>query len=182
MSNDNTNQDAESRQAATDAVMNGQDEMPDVINETERLREEIVEMRDRALRATAELENFRKRMRREMEDERKYANLPLLRDLLPVVDNVQRAIAAAEKTAEAASVADGFKMVLQQLENVLAQHHCKRIEALHQEFDPHQHQAIGQQPSSEFPPNTVTLVAQEGYKLHDRVLRPAQVFVSTAAQ
>lgn len=174
--------DAEAQQAAMDAIMSGQGDMPDVHNETEQLREEIAELRDRSLRATAELENFRKRMRREMEDERKYANTGLLRDLLPVVDNVRRAITAAEKTTEAAAVTDGFKMVLQQLENVLSQYHCQWIEALHQPFDPHQHAAIGQQPSAEFPPNTVILVAQEGYKLHDRVLRPSQVFISTAVE
>jgi molecular chaperone GrpE len=67
------------------------------------------------------------------------------------------------------------------LERVLEQHHCTRIKALHEPFDPHKHQAISQQPSAEYPPNTVLLVAQEGFQFHDRVIRPSQVIVSTAA-
>lgn len=149
-------------------------------SELERLRIESAENRDRALRAHAELENYRKRMRREMDDERRYANFSLLTDLLPVIDNIGRAITAAENSPEASAVAIGFKMVAQQLEQVLTRHHCTRIDALHKPFDPHQHQAIAQQPSAEFAPNTVLIVAQDGYQLHDRVLRPAQVIVSTS--
>ena len=102
---------------------------------------------DRVLRAQAELDNYRKRVRREMEDERRYATLPLLRDLLPVLDNIQRAIAAAEKSPGGGSLLDGVKLVAQTLEAALAQHDCKRIDALHKPFDPAFHQAISQQPS-----------------------------------
>lgn len=149
------------------------------IDETTDLREEVAAAQDRALRAQAELDNYRKRVRKEMEDERRYAQLPLLSDLLPVIDNVQRAIQAAEKSPDASGLLAGFKMVAQQLEGVLAKHHCTRIEALHQPFDPHLHAAIMQQPSSEYPANTVIQVTQEGFQLHDRVVRPAQVIVST---
>jgi len=145
------------------------------------LRDELAATKDRALRAQAEMENYRRRMRKEMEDERRYAQLPLLGDLLPVLDNVGRAIQAAEKSPEAGGLLAGFKMVAQQLENVLARHHCQRIDALHKPFDPHLHAAILQQPSSEYPSNTVIQVAQDGYQLHDRVVRPAQVIVSTNA-
>lgn len=147
--------------------------------DTSAAQQELAAARDRALRAQAELDNYRKRMRKEMEDERRYAQLPLLSDLLPVLDNVQRAIQAAEKSADGGGLLAGFKMVAQQLEGVLARHHCQRIEALHKPFDPHLHAAILQQPTGEFPPNTVVQVAQDGYQLHDRVLRPAQVIVST---
>ncbi len=146
-----------------------------------RLRAELSDSRDRALRTQAESDNIRKRMRREMDDERKYATLPLLGELLPVVDNVSRALEAAEKVHAESPVVEGFKMVAQQLSNVLERNNCVRIPALHQPFNPHLHQAIAQQPSNEFPPNTVVGVAQEGYQVHDRVLRPAQVLVSTAA-
>lgn len=146
--------------------------------ETTALNEELAAAKDRALRSQAELDNYRKRMRKEMEDERRYAQLPLLGDLLPVLDNVQRAIQAAEKLPDASGLLAGFKMVAQQLESVLSRHHCTRIDALHKPFDPHLHAAIMQQPSNEYPPNTVVQVAQEGYQLHDRVLRPAQVIVS----
>ncbi|HEX3655153.1 MAG TPA: nucleotide exchange factor GrpE [Pirellulales bacterium] len=150
-------------------------------SETDRLRREADEAQDRALRALAELENYRKRARRELDDERRFANQNLLHDLLPVVDNVGRAIEAAEKSPEAAAVTAGFKMVAQQLEQILARYHCTVIPALHEPFDPHRHQAIAQQPSAEWPAGTVLLVAQQGYQLHDRVLRPSQVIVSTGS-
>jgi molecular chaperone GrpE len=165
--------------AAADAVM--EQSAGGGGNDSAALREALASARDRALRAQAELDNYRKRMRKEMDDERRYAQLPLLGDLLPVLDNVGRAIQAAEKSPDASGLLAGFKMVAQQLESVLSRHHCTRIDALHKPFDPHLHAAILQQPSSEYPPNTVVQVAQEGYQLHDRVLRPAQVIVSTAA-
>lgn len=146
------------------------------------LREEAAAARDRALRAQAELDNYRKRVRKEMEDERRYAQLPLLSDLLPVIDNMQRAILAAEKSSDASGLLAGFKMVVEQLEGVLARHQCQRIEALHQPFDPNFHAAVMLQPSSEYAANTVVQVTQEGYRLHDRVIRPAQVIVSTEAK
>lgn len=148
--------------------------------ELETLRQELEAAKDRALRSQAELENYRKRMRREMEDERRYAQLPLLRDLLPVIDNIGRALQAAGNTPDGTGLLEGVKLVAQQLDGVLTRHHCTRIDALHQPFDPHLHAAILQQPSTEHPAGTVLNVAQEGYQLHDRVVRPAQVIVSTA--
>ena len=152
-----------------------------VEDEGEQVRRDLDEARDRVLRAQAELDNYRKRARRELDEERRYAALPLLGELLPVLDNVGRAIQAAEKNSEAGSLVEGVKLVAQQLEGVLARCHCVRIEALHKPFDPHLHQAIMQQPSAEHPPGTVLHVAQEGYQVYDRVLRPAQVIVSAAA-
>ncbi|HWL75243.1 MAG TPA: nucleotide exchange factor GrpE [Burkholderiaceae bacterium] len=143
---------------------------------------EVRQLQDRLLRTQAELDNFRKRSRRELEDERRYAELPLLRDLLPVVDNVTRAIEAAQKNADAASLLEGFRMVSQQLGSVLERHHCKPIKALHEPFDPHLHEAIMQQPSNELPENSVLMVTQEGYQVHDRVIRPSQVIVSKKAE
>jgi molecular chaperone GrpE len=144
-----------------------------------KLKADLDDATDRVLRAQAELENYRKRARREIEDERRYATLPLLRDVLPVLDNFQRAIAAAEKT-ESTALLDGVRMIAQTLLAVLAKHDCKQIEALHKPFDPAFHEAISQQPTAEHPPGTVVLVAQDGYTLHDRVVRPSQVIVSTA--
>lgn len=146
--------------------------------ESEQLRADLREATDRVLRAQAELENYRKRARRELEEERRYANLPLLRDLLPVVDNIQRAIAAAEKSSDAGGLLDGIRMVASSLEATLARHHCQRIAALRQSFDPAVHEAIAQQPAADVPPHTVVAVAQDGYMLYDRVVRPAQVVVS----
>jgi molecular chaperone GrpE len=148
--------------------------------ELEQLQAELAQTKDRYLRSEAELDNYRKRVRREMEDERRYALVPLLHDLLPVLDNLERAIQAAEKSQESSGLLSGVKMVFQQLETVLEKHHCRRIEALNEPFDPSLHQAILQQPSSEHPANTVLMVTQAGFQLHDRVVRPSQVIVSTS--
>jgi molecular chaperone GrpE len=149
-------------------------------SEIAKLRADLEDAADRALRAQAELDNYRKRARRELEDERRYALAPFLKDLLPVLDNMFRAIAHAEKAPQNGGLLEGVKMIAQSLLGVLDRHHCKPIDALHKPFDPAFHEAISQQPTSEFPPNTVVLVAQEGYMLHDRVLRAAQVIVSKA--
>jgi len=144
------------------------------------LREELEAAKDRVLRSQAELENYRKRVAREMQDLHRYANLPLMRDLLPVLDNINRAIEAAEKTHDTASLLDGVKMVAQQFAGVFEKHDCTEIRAQDQPFDPHRHEAISQQPSDDHPPGTVVTVAQTGYQLHDRVVRPSQVVVSKA--
>ena len=172
-------QAADSAAPATDNP--GNVAKPETANsEIERLRAELAAARDRELRCHAELDNYRKRAARELEDRLRYANLGLLRDLLPVVDNADRAIEAAEKNADAAALLEGFKMVSAHLCDALARHHCRRIEALHAPFDPHKHHAVMQQPSAEHPANTVLMVTQNGYQLHDRVVRPSQVIVSKA--
>jgi molecular chaperone GrpE len=152
---------------------------PAAADPVHKLQAELEAAKGRELRCHAELDNYRKRAARELEDRLRYANMGLLRDLMPVLDNVQRAIQAAQKNADAAALLEGFKMVDQQLDDVLRRHHCTRIEALHAAFDPNVHHAIMQQPSEEHPANTVLLVAQNGYQLHDRVVRPSQVIVST---
>jgi len=140
---------------------------------------ELATERDRTLRLRAELENVRNRTARELASERRYAALPLVRDLLPVVDNVDRAIAAAEKSGEKGPLVDGFRMVRQQLMGILEQHQCTPINPVGEAFDPQFHEAILHQPSPTIPADHVTMVTQAGYQLHDRVVRPAQVIVSS---
>jgi molecular chaperone GrpE len=140
---------------------------------------ELAAERDRNLRLRAELENVRTRTSRELADQRKYASLPLAQDLLAVLDNVDRAIAAAEKNHDAASLLEGFRLVRQQLVSVLERHNIQEIPAAGAEFDPQFHAAILQQPSPEAPANHVIMVTQPGYTMHDRVVRPAQVIVSS---
>ena len=139
---------------------------------------ELSETREKLLRSQAELENFRKRARRELEEARAYAELDLLRDLLPILDNVLRAIHAAEKTPEAGSLLEGFRMLSQQIEKVLDAHGCKAIETVGRSFDPEVHEAILQQDVAGVPAGQVVAVANRGYRLHDRVVRPAQVIVA----
>jgi len=139
---------------------------------------DVAELNDRLLRLQAEMQNLRNRTSREIADERKYAALPVVRDLLPVVDNIDRAIEAAEKAGEAENLLAGFRLVKQQLHTILANHKTEVIAAEGEVFDPNYHQAILQQPSADIPAGSVMLVAQPGYKMHDRVVRPAQVIVS----
>ncbi len=152
-----------------------------VQTELETVRSELDKARDMELRALADLDNYRKRVSRQMDDERRYAPLPVLRDLLPVLDNLKRTLEAGEKSQDASGLLEGVKNTVKQFYTVLERHHCVPIEALHQPFDPHVHEAVLQQPSSEYPPNTVLHEVQTGFKLHDRVVRPTQVIVSTSA-
>jgi molecular chaperone GrpE len=149
------------------------------------LEHQMAELRDRELKAQAELENFRKRIYRETEQTLKYAASPLIKDLVEVLDNLARATDAAganaATTPEMASLLEGVRMVQQQLLSVLGKHHCRPIESLGKEFDPNLHQAIAQSPSAEYPSGTVMLEATSGYVLHDRVIRPSHVIVSTGA-
>lgn len=149
------------------------------LTRTAKLEGELREANERAVRAQAELDNFRKRSRRESEEERRYAALPLIRDLLSVMDNLDRALEAAEKSQQASGLVEGVKMVAIQFTTYLEQHGCRKIPAIGLPFDPHQHEAIAQEPSSELAAGYVTRIARNGYQLHDRVVRPAQVLVST---
>ncbi len=141
----------------------------------------VQELTDRNLRLQAEMENVRQRAAREIQDERRYAALPLVSDLLDVVDNVDRAIGAAETDAESENLLEGFRLVAEQLQTALRKHHCEPIEAVGQPFDPNFHEAIQQMPSDDYAAGVVAHVAQVGYRLHDRVVRPSQVIVSTGA-
>lgn len=160
------------------AKLPGDDQESAVAESLQTLRMQLDEAKDRALRMQAELENYRKRVAREMAEERRYANLPLMRELLPVLDNMDRAVEAAEKTRDAEGLLEGVKMVAGQLEGVLQRYHCLKINALGEPFNPHLHEAISQQSSDEHPPGTVLQVTQPGFQLHDRVVRPSQVVVS----
>ena len=166
---------------AVDVAHEVTDEKSDqAADESERLIE-LQQAQARALRAQAELENFRKRVRREMDEERKYSQLPLLRDLLAVIDNFDLAMDALEPSENSQGLLQGVKMVGEQLVSVLQQHHCSRIDAESMAFDPNLHEAIAQEANDTIPKGNVIRVAKSGYRLHDRVIRPALVVVSTGA-
>lgn len=147
---------------------------------TESLQHDLAEMKDRVLRSQAELENVRRRAQREVEEERRYGNVAFIRDLLPALDNIDRALTAAEKVEDSgAGLLTGFRMVRDQIHAALKNHHCVEIAAEGEPFDPNFHEAILQQPSADHAPGTIIGVAQAGYRLHDRVIRPSQVIVAT---
>lgn len=158
-----------------DATM---EESPEQI--VDLLEQQVAQFRDRELKAQAELENFRKRILRDTEQQLKYASIDLIRDLLDVVDNLQRANDAAAAAGESGGLLSGVQMVQHQLTSILAKFNCKPIPGVGHPFDPNVHQAIAQQPSADNPAGTVLIETSVGYTLHDRVVRPSMVVVSTA--
>jgi molecular chaperone GrpE len=152
-----------------------------VLEDLESLRARATE-RDQFLsllqRTQADFENYQKRNAREREQERRYAHAELAKDLLTVLDNLERATAAAEQAEEKGPLVQGVTMVLNQLLDLLRRHGIKPINALGQPFDPNLHQAVMQQKTNDVAPNTVTQVLEQGFTIHDRVLRPARVVVS----
>jgi molecular chaperone GrpE len=148
-------------------------------NESVSLEQQLADAQERLLRTQAELENYRKRARREYEEAQRYREIDLLRDLLPVLDNVLRAIEASTTTSDVESLRSGFRMTAQQIEKLLESHGCGTIATDGTPFDPTVHDAILQQPTATAAPGTIVGTASRGYKLHDRVVRPAQVIVAT---
>lgn len=145
------------------------------------LQQEVAELKDQLLRSHAELENFRRRSQKEAADSMKYQSLPVIRDLLPGIDNLQRAIDATEQTGDAQNLIEGVKMVARQFADVLKTHSAEAIDPTGQAFDPNLHEALSQVPSADHEPMTVLQVVEPGYRIHDRVIRPAKVIVSMAA-
>ena len=145
----------------------------------ESLQMQVADAEKRVLMAHADLENFRRRNRRDMQDQLKYAPLKVMQDVLESLDNLQRAVDSYEADANGDGLVEGVKMVAQQINSALETHGCKKIEAVGQPFDPNMHQALQMQPSDEHDANVVMQDLRPGFQLHDRVIRPSQVFVST---
>lgn len=134
---------------------------------------------DRLLRATAELENFKKRSAREMADFKKFANESLIKALLPVIDNLELAVQSSPSDEKSCSqVVEGVSLTLTELTKVLEGFGVTAIAAEGQPFDPRYHQAFIQEENDKLPENTVIREFQKGYLLHDRLIRPAMVIVS----
>ena len=148
--------------------------------ELEKLQEENAELKDRLLRSQAEFENFRRRMQKESLDAMKYQALPVVRDILPGFDNLKRAIDAAEQSGDTQNLIEGIKMVSQQFQETLKGLSCEAINPEGEAFDPNLHEALTQVPSADHEPMTVLQVVEAGYRMHDRVIRPAKVIVSSA--
>jgi molecular chaperone GrpE len=158
-----------------------------VLEDLEALRErssalekERDEFRALLQRTRADFENYQKRAQRDLSQELRYAHGRLAMDLLPMLDNFERAVAAARQAGEKGPLVQGVAMIQSQVLDALRRHGISRIEALGQPFDPNLHEAVQQQPTSEQPPNTVLRVLEPGYMIHDRVLRPARVVVAVA--
>ena len=174
--------EAEGLSEAADDVDIDVDSNTEEHSEPEMTSDALIEANEKVLRIQAELDNYRKRARRELDDSLKYAQLPLARDLLMVLDNLNLALNAAADNEAASGLAEGVKMVADQLINSLNNHQIYAIESVGHPFDPNQHEAIQMESSEEYDANTVSREIRSGYRLHDRVIRPAQVFVSTGSE
>ena len=148
--------------------------------ELEKARAEARQNHERWLRERADLENLKKRATRERAETMKFANESVLRDLLPIVDNLERAVAHAESGGNGQPLVEGVALVLRALRDVLERHGVTRIEAKGTAFDPTQHEAMAHVESTEHEPNSVIEEHQAGYRLQERLLRPALVSVAKA--
>ncbi|MDB5212213.1 MAG: Heat shock protein GrpE [Myxococcaceae bacterium] len=160
--------------SSQDAPQPGQattDPVADAKAEAQRFKEQW-------MRSAADFDNFRKRSRKELEDTRKAGREELLKDLLPVFDNLERAMTSAERATEVKPVSDGLKMVLRQFTDTLGRSGITKVPTIGQQFDPGLHEAIQQVETDEHPPGTVVAEVQPGYLQGDRLVRAAMVVVA----
>ena len=165
--------DSVQQDASAESVQSGQTDI-------EAIKAERDQNLEKLLRANAELENFRRRVQREAELAARYSSLPLIRDLLPAMDNVARTIQAAEQTGKIDDLIQGLQMIVAQVDQVFASHSAKPIPAVGETFDPNLHEALQQIPTNEHPPMTIIQELERGYSMHDRVIRPTKVLVASA--
>ena len=149
-------------------------------DELETAKAKARENYNRLLRVTAEFENYKKRSQREMDDFRRFANESLIKDILPIVDNLERALSVEQTGTESAaeSLKEGVRMTLEGLTDALKRFGVTPVESEGKPFDPNVHQAVSQEETEQYPDGTVSKELQKGYMLHSRLLRPAMVIVS----
>ena len=176
------NEQTSEKKQETEAKINEIAEDLDSLKEAlEAARKESADNYERLIRVSADFDNYKKRVQRQMDEYRKYSNAELIRDLLPVVDNLERAIAAYQDNRAAnieACMAEGVEMTLKGILDVLEKYNAVPVEAQGKPFDPNYHEAVMQEASEQYPENTVINELQKGYLLHDRLIRPSMVAVS----
>jgi len=153
------------------------DAPPTPTDELSELRQQVQDLNDKHLRAVAELQNFRRRAAVDRDEAVRYAPSALIRDILPVVDDLERTLAAVGPN-EFPALTDGVRLILQNLLRALASHGVQRMECVGRPFDPALHEALLRQPSVDHEAGTVVQECQAGYKYHERVLRPAKVIIA----
>ena len=173
-----TENDNELTASDPEAVVSDQVELAKLREQFDLKKKEASENYDRYLRQVAELENFRRRASREKDEAIRFANETLLKDLLPVVDNLERAVAHAKDGGNGKPLVEGVEMVLKGFFDVLAKHGVVPISAVGQPFDPTRHEAMAHVESTTSDPNTVLEEHHKGYLLRDRLIRPALVSVA----
>lgn len=142
------------------------------------LKEERDQLKDQLLRSLADMKNVRRRNEEDRRAMSLYATEDLVRDLLPVLDNFERTLQVLANGASPEAVAEGIQMIERQLRGALGQRHLVRIESVGQMFDPSVHEALGQDEGTDLAPGTITAEIEAGYRMGDRVIRPARVRVA----
>lgn len=181
---DTTARAGEPTSEAQDAAAPAAAPAPEAAGDSAALAQETAELKDRLLRALAEMENLRRRTEREVADARAYGISAFARDLLAVADNMRRALdafgAEPHEAADAGTKAllEGIELTERELLNVLEKHGVKKLDPEGGRFDPHRHQAMYEVPDESVPAGTVVQVVQPGYTIGERVLRPALVAVA----
>lgn len=168
------------KRLAEKAAQEPDEETPAGPGTMDEARAEISDLSERLLRLQADFENFRKRAQREKDEARQFANQNLIEKQLPILDNFEMALAAA-KDADPA-LRDGVQMIYDQLLGILRDSGVETIDATGEGFDPNLHEAISQQETTEAEPGTVVEQVQRGYRLHERLVRPARVVVAKAPE
>lgn len=151
-----------------------------VADPLEEAKQEIARLKDQLLRTAADFDNFRKRARRDQVDAERKGREDLLRDLLPVFDNLERAVMHSEKATDVQSVVEGIQMVMRHFGDTLGKLSVERIPSVGQPFDPAVHEAIQHLETADHPAGSVAAEIQAGYRTPDRVIRPALVVVAKA--
>ena len=180
-----TEQDKQMKQSATpsstaSSIARGDDTAQGEVDDpTAGLQADLDRFRDLALRSQADFENYKKRSAREKEEAIKYANSSLLERLVGIVDNFELGLAAAKEQGADSPIYSGMVLVQKQLNDLLAENGLQPIEAEGKKFDPNVHEAIAHEPSDRVPEESVVRQTRRGYRLRDRLLRPAKVVVSS---
>jgi molecular chaperone GrpE len=188
LGHDDPRHSAEAPQAPSDPIeLSPSDQAADPPAQMAALQEqlankdkEIAELKDKYLRALADTDNIRKRMRQQSEDTVRLQRETLLRDLLPITDNLERAVDAARGGGNGKPIVEGVEMVLRSLLDFLRNNGVSPRDSVGQPFDPQFHEAVDHVESGEHPPNTVISEFHRGYQVGERVLRPARVAVAKA--
>lgn len=149
--------------------------------ELDAAKAEIAELKDQMLRIQADAQNVRRRAEADVEKAHKFGQEKFARELLTVLDNLDRALAASQEDEATKALREGVEMTLQSFVSTLAKFNVEAIDPQGESFNPEFHQAMAMQENADFPPNTVMAVMQKGYSLHGRLLRPAMVMVSKGA-
>jgi molecular chaperone GrpE len=169
----------ESTDIDREAENNSENTVDDLIKKLDEVQGEAEDNKNLYLRAIADLENFRRRAVRDKEESRRLATEALIEDVLPALDNLVLGLEAAKQHPEAKPVTEGFSMVLTQLESILQEHGIKEINPVDEKFQPDFHECVAHEPSKKYKEGKIISVIRKGYLLHDRLVRPASVIVSS---